>query len=31
MRELINCDRYLKERFADQFKWAEALDKKESA
>jgi hypothetical protein len=31
MRELINCDRYLKERFADQFKWAESLDKKESA
>lgn len=31
MRELINCDRYLKERFADQFKWAESLEKKESA
>ena len=25
MRELINCDHYLKERFADQFKWAESL------
>ena len=31
MRELINCDRYLKQRFADQFKWAESLEKKESA
>jgi hypothetical protein len=31
MRELINCDRYLKERFSDQFKWAESLEKKESA
>lgn len=25
MRELISCDRWLKERFADQFKWAESL------
>jgi hypothetical protein len=24
MRELISCDRYLKERFAVQFKWAES-------
>src|SRR5579875_2195374 len=31
MRELINCDRYLKERFADQFKWAEPLNQKNSA
>lgn len=31
MRELIKCDRYLKERLADQFKWAEPLEKKESA
>lgn len=25
MRELINCDRYLKKRFAEQFKWVESL------
>ncbi len=31
MRELINCDRYLKQRFADQFKWAESLNQKNSA
>ena len=31
MRELINCDRYLKERFSEQFQWAESLEKKESA
>jgi hypothetical protein len=31
MRELVNCDRYLKQRFAEQFKWAESLEKKESA
>jgi hypothetical protein len=31
MRELIKCDRYMRERLADQFKWAESLEKKESA
>jgi hypothetical protein len=31
MRELIKCDRFLRERLADQFKWAESLEKKESA
>jgi hypothetical protein len=28
MRELIKCDRYLRERFAQQFKRAESLEKK---
>jgi hypothetical protein len=27
MRELINCDRWLREKFADQFKWAESLSR----
>jgi hypothetical protein len=31
MRELIKCDRYMRERLAEQFKWAESLEKKESA
>jgi len=25
MRELLRCDRYLAQRFSDQFKWAESL------
>ena len=25
MREFINCDKWLREKFADQFKWAESL------
>ena len=25
LRELINCDKWLREKFADQFKWAESL------
>lgn len=31
MRELINCDRYLKQRFSEQFKWAESLKEKDTA
>lgn len=31
MRELVNCDRYLKQHFSEQFKWAESLKKKVSA
>lgn len=29
LRELIRCDRYLKDRFKDQFTWAESLEKEE--
>jgi len=25
MRALVNCDKWLSEKFADQFKWAESL------
>lgn len=31
MRELINCDKWLREKFADQFKWAESLKEKDTA
>lgn len=31
MRELISCDKWLREKFADQFKWAESLKEKDTA
>ncbi len=31
MRELIRCDKWLREKFEEQFKWAEPLKKRESA
>ncbi len=31
MRELIRCDKWLRDKFVDQFKWAESLKEKESA
>jgi hypothetical protein len=31
MRELIKTDKWLRDKFADQFKWAESLEKKELA
>lgn len=31
MRALINCDKWLREKFADKFKWAESLKEKATA
>ncbi len=31
MREIVACDRYLKQHFSEQFKWAESLEKEQSA